>query len=460
MARAQARDRDGGFAGARGADSAGVSVGVSLGARRADPAGVPLGARLARFALLALLALALAGAGCAQAPQPQPVARKSAGAPAGAVAKAGAAAAAPAATGAGAGAAPTTPATPPTPPNTAAAPGVAGGAAPAGSGMAGTAAPVGGMAGIAASSGAVGTAAPAGAPGNPGSAGSSGAAGAVAPALAAAPPVPSASAAPPASPGLSGSDNSRAVADAKEAGGSSSGAGQLVSPNAGVGGAPPTGAQGKTTLPGKLEHPEHVVVIDDGTSDVEKPKTLVEAAKAEKARRAKTHRAAIVINDKNLHKYAAKGSLTVATPKKSAAPAAAAPNGHDEQFWRRGVLEIRLRLRRATDRVKELEQAAGDWRRRFYAQDDPYVRDGQIKPAWDRVLDELRQAKTEIDVSRRELEDFLDQGRREGALPGWLREGIEQEPPPPPKPASKTLEAIEPPILKDPPTLDHPQALR
>jgi hypothetical protein len=392
--------------------------GRRAGARRPDLPGRPLGSRLARVAPLALLAIAAAGAGCAQAPQPQPVARKSAAAPAGAAAKAGTAAtaaAAPEGSGAATGTAEAA-----APGGSAAAPGAAGGAAPAGSGTAG----------------------------------------ATATALAAAPPVLPAPAAPPASAGLSGSDNSRSVVDAKEAGGSSSGAGRPVSPDAGVAGAPPTGAQGKTTLPGKLEHPEHVVVIDDGTSDVEKPKTLVEAAKAEKARRAKTNRSAIVINDKNLHKYAAKGSLTVATPKKSAAPAAAAPNGHDEQFWRRGVLEIRLRLRRATDRVKELEQAAGDWRRRFYAQDDPYVRDGQIKPAWDRVLDELRQAKTEIDVSRRELEDFLDQGRREGALPGWLREGIEQEPPPPPKPASKNLEAIEPPILKDPPTLDHPRALR
>jgi hypothetical protein len=280
-----------------------------------------------------------------------------------------------------------------------------------------------------------------------------------APAAAAMPLPPTVASAPPASPALSASDNAKKVAAAKEAGEDAHGSGNPVAPSVGVTGTPPTGAQGKTTVPGKLDHPDRVVVIEDGEPTADTPKNLVEAAKTERARRAQAGPSTIVINNKNLHKYAKGGSLTVAAPKKTTAPApAAAAPEHNEQYWRRGVLEIRLRLKKATEQVKDLGQSASDWRRRFYAQDDPYVRDGQIKPAWDRVLDELRQAQTEIDVSRRELEDFLDQGRREGALPGWLREGIEQEPPAPPKPAAttKNLEAIEPPVLKEPPILNDP----
>jgi len=33
------------------------------------------------------------------------------------------------------------------------------------------------------------------------------------------------------------------------------------------------------------------------------------------------------------------------------------------------------------------------WRRRFYAENDPYARDSQIKPEWDRVLDRLGKAR-------------------------------------------------------------------
>jgi hypothetical protein len=33
-----------------------------------------------------------------------------------------------------------------------------------------------------------------------------------------------------------------------------------------------------------------------------------------------------------------------------------------------------------------------------------------------------------VERLREELADTLDEGRREGALPGWLREGIELEP--------------------------------
>jgi hypothetical protein len=201
---------------------------------------------------------------------------------------------------------------------------------------------------------------------------------------------------------------------------------------------------------------DDVVVIDNGDEARKEPRTLVEAARAEKARKENAEHAKIVITDKNLHQYAKKGQITVAAPPKTAAGAppgipavTTADPTHDEQYWRHGALEIRRRWRSAYDRAKELEKSAADWRIRFYAQDDPYVRDGQIKPSWDRALEMLKEAQNEVDISQKELANFLDQGRREGALPGWLREGIEEEPPPPPKPV-KPGDAIEPPIAKDP----------
>ena len=80
----------------------------------------------------------------------------------------------------------------------------------------------------------------------------------------------------------------------------------------------------------------------------------------------------------------------------------------------------------------DLPLAAADQRIRFYAEDDPYVRDGRIKPEWDRALDRLESGRREIDDARAAIDLALEEGRRAGAEPGWLLEGLELEPAPAP----------------------------
>jgi hypothetical protein len=208
-----------------------------------------------------------------------------------------------------------------------------------------------------------------------------------------------------------------------------------------------------------------VIVVDTPDFDPESQLTLAEAAKAEKERKAEATPPRIVINNKTIHRYAKGGQLTIAEPKKKAAPAPvpasqapAATAGtpppaatvalvRDEKYWRGRALEIRQRWRKASDRIKELEEDIGLLRRRFYAQDDPYVRDGQIKPAWDHALDELHASRAAVQAAKKELTDFLDEGRIAGALPGWLREGVDLEPKEE-KPVDPT-QPIETPIYKD-----------
>ena len=112
----------------------------------------------------------------------------------------------------------------------------------------------------------------------------------------------------------------------------------------------------------------------------------------------------------------------------------------------------RTRWKKAAEEVKELEQSAAGWRRRFYAENDPYARDSQVKPEWDRVLDRLGKARADVDAAKKELGDFQEEGRRAGALPGWLREGSELEPAPEKKSKEPgTLEPKEPSIYQQPP---------
>jgi hypothetical protein len=185
--------------------------------------------------------------------------------------------------------------------------------------------------------------------------------------------------------------------------------------------------------------------------------SLVEAAKAERERRARSGPPVAVITDKNVTH--SKGHLTVADTKKkpaaAGADAAALQTIRDEQYWRSRALDIRTRLRQATDRVEDLELSAAGWRRRFYAEEDPYFRDGKIKPEWDRVLAQLEETRNDVGTTRKELDDFLEEGRRAGALPGWLREGGELEPPEEkPRTSPGTVDPAEPQIYeqKPPPT--------
>lgn len=196
---------------------------------------------------------------------------------------------------------------------------------------------------------------------------------------------------------------------------------------------------------------EQVTLEPEG--GVQRPQTLGEAAAAARAeRREQGERATVVITNDNLADYAAEGQVTVATVPDAAEETAATPGEdaakgtsatsaaetslaeeplggpRDEEYWRGRAREIRTRWAAAAEEVETLEAQAAQLRWDFYAADDPYYRDQRIKPQWDRVLDELRRARQDIRAYRRELDDLLDEGREQGALPGWLREGVELEP--------------------------------
>lgn len=194
-----------------------------------------------------------------------------------------------------------------------------------------------------------------------------------------------------------------------------------------------------------------LIVIDPGDPDSGSRPSLVEASKREKERKAQAGKPVAVITNETLPKMAKKGQITFADLSKAKsgekAPADEAASAEQEQYWRSRGLGVRQRWRAALDEAADLERQAADLRRRFYAESDPFRRDGEIKPNWDRALDRIRLAKERADAAKKELGEFLEEGRRAGALPGWLREGAELEPEAPAAPKT-TGEAIEPPILQ------------
>jgi hypothetical protein len=217
------------------------------------------------------------------------------------------------------------------------------------------------------------------------------------------------------------------------------------------------------------------VVVDPGVDDDHLPKTLVESARVERERRSQAGQSKIVINDKTLPKYASKGQITIADPKEKKTAAAPASETlktgepvrdvRDEQYWRGRVLDIRERWRQASDDVKELEQKSTELRQKFYLESDIFTRDNQIKPEWDRVIDKLRQARLDSEAAQKELAEFLEEGRAAGVVPGWLREGEDDEPQEAPRKqrdVAPPAQSIEPPVIQppmfDPPDSDPPPA--
>lgn len=202
--------------------------------------------------------------------------------------------------------------------------------------------------------------------------------------------------------------------------------------------------------------PPTLVVIEDSSADSPeaRPQTLGEAAEAERARRAASQKPVLVLDNQSLAAHGKDQKLTVA---EGPAPAANSAGAEDEasaeedaeSYWRERGLEIRQRWRTAYDRIEQLEGEAEALRHQFYSADDPYVRDSQVKPAWDRVLDDLDQSRRESERGALEVERFLEEGREAGALPGWLREGIELEPVPETLRAP-TAEPTEPVEAKEP----------
>ncbi|KAB2967460.1 MAG: hypothetical protein F9K18_04275 [Thermoanaerobaculia bacterium] len=200
--------------------------------------------------------------------------------------------------------------------------------------------------------------------------------------------------------------------------------------------------------------PATVVVIDEGGEAAAAPTSLAEAAARERERRRTAEKPIAVINDKNLADFARDQKLTIAQGDPEAPepePEGAAPEEQGEEWWRDRGLEIRRRWREAVDSVERLEGEVAELRNRFYATDDPYLRDSQVKPEWDRRLADLETARRRAAEGRAEVEAFLEEGRVAGALPGWLREGVELEPEPV-LPRTEGVEPGEPVVLgQDPP---------
>lgn len=95
--------------------------------------------------------------------------------------------------------------------------------------------------------------------------------------------------------------------------------------------------------------------------------------------------------------------------------------GRDEAWWRGMTKGARDKISGLEADIERLQTEIDGLRNDFYNRDDPAYRDGVIKPKWDEAIREQERAKEQLSRARLEYDVLLDDARRSGALPGWLR---------------------------------------
>lgn len=194
--------------------------------------------------------------------------------------------------------------------------------------------------------------------------------------------------------------------------------------------------------------------LNDGPSADDPRSALLRASEREKSRRSRSATPVAVINDENLASMAQGARVTVGSAPELDQETEDAVKLSEEMkeqeiYWRTRARDVRQEWRDAYDSIAELESQAQDLRTRFYAEDDPVRRDREIKPAWDRTLDRLDEARRSIDRAKEKLAQIQNEGRRAGALPGWLREGAELQPPEVVDEGPTEADPAEPKIIKN-----------
>lgn len=103
-----------------------------------------------------------------------------------------------------------------------------------------------------------------------------------------------------------------------------------------------------------------------------------------------------------------------------AAPGAAAPAVKDQAYWSSHFQALQVQLNRDQTYVDALQTRANTLNTDFVNRDDPAQR-SIIAADRQKTLDELTRLTVQTAADKKALADFLEDARRAGVPPGWLR---------------------------------------
>jgi len=180
------------------------------------------------------------------------------------------------------------------------------------------------------------------------------------------------------------------------------------------------------------------VLRDANRSGTAKPATLGDVAKGVKLKLPEGE-GRVLTND-SVRQLSKGVELTTAIPYQAPAVSrvGGGPSEASRELWQQRYQYARWEALHLEREIIRLEGEVGRLETQFYAIDDPYVRDGQVKPQWDANLAALREAQSRRAAVAARPGQIIDEARRAGALPGWFRGLPEPDPdqPPPAPPQS------------------------
>ena len=160
---------------------------------------------------------------------------------------------------------------------------------------------------------------------------------------------------------------------------------------------------------------------------------VVKAARKERERRAKLTIGKVYTN-KDVQEFVAKNPTPVKEgmePETQSQPSEETDAAdledvtrdleQSEKYWRTRYREVSGRLQGAEKAVRQLQKEVDDLTRAFYVLSDAEQK-GNMEYQRTEKLNDLQQAKRELEDAQTDMDNLEEEARKAGALPGWLRE--------------------------------------
>lgn len=158
--------------------------------------------------------------------------------------------------------------------------------------------------------------------------------------------------------------------------------------------------------------------------------SLAEVARKEQERRKTQKSTAKVYTNKDLPASAQGRGAAPAAQAPAPAPTAIdetksteekpAEDQKGEVYWKNRINQAREELRRNEMFGEALQTRINSLSTDFVSRDDPFQR-AKIGEDRDKALSELARVKSEIERTRKLIEDIEEEARKAGVPPGWLR---------------------------------------
>jgi len=93
-----------------------------------------------------------------------------------------------------------------------------------------------------------------------------------------------------------------------------------------------------------------------------------------------------------------------------------------KELWQQRYRDQQQHIDELQAEIADLNLEIPKLQNQFYSWDDPFYRDGVIKPQLDEAMARRQELQQQLPKAQTELKKILNDARRDGALPGWFRE--------------------------------------